>query len=95
MTTAEGGRSTATQSGYRPAHRVLPEYLTTGIHQYPTAEPIDPGSTVRTLITFLTPEHYPRSLTVGQVIDLQEGGQLVGHARILRILNPELESPGG
>jgi elongation factor Tu len=94
LSTIEGGRRFPVYSGYRPAHRVLPDYLTTGTHQYISRTQVLPGETVTALITFISPEHYPHCLSVDQVIDVQEGGRLVGRARILRVLNAELQRAG-
>ena len=88
---AEGGRQTPAHSGYRPAHKVRDDYLTTGVHQYVGCSEVFPGQTVRGTITFITPEVYPHCLLVGQIIDIQEGSRVVGHARITRIMNALLE----
>lgn len=90
LSTEEGGRRKAALSGYRPAHLVLPDYLTTGIHHYVDRESVQPGETVRAFITFITPEAYPRSLWPGKVVRVQEASKLVAHARILQVLNPVL-----
>jgi translation elongation factor EF-Tu-like GTPase len=89
---AEGGRQTAAHSGYRPAHKVRDDYLTTGVHHYIGCDQVLPGQTVHGTITFITPEFYPNCLWVGRVIDIQEGGRVVGSARITRILNALLET---
>jgi elongation factor Tu len=89
----EGGRP-ATRSGYRPNHRVLPDYLTSGVHEYLDGDVLFPGGTARARITFITPEAYPHCLQVGQVLDVQEGGRLVGHAKVTRILNRLLARDG-
>lgn len=89
---AEGGRQTAARSGYRPVHKVRDDYLTTGVHYYIGCDEVLPGQTVHGTITFITPEVYPHCLWVGRVIDIQEGGRVVGHARITRIMNALLET---
>jgi elongation factor Tu len=89
---AEGGRQTAAHSGYRPAHKVRDNYLTTGVHHYIGCDEVLPGQTVRSAITFITPEVYPYCLWVGRVIDIQEGSKLLGHVRITRIMNALLET---
>ena len=86
-----GGRKTPALTGYRPQHRVLPEYFTTGVHDYLGAPAVSPGGSVLGTITFITPEAYPHSLNVGDIIEISEGSRVVGHARILRILNPLLQ----
>jgi len=89
---AEGGRQTAALSGYRPAHKVRDDYLTTGEHHYIGCDEVLPGQTVRGTITFITPEVYPHCLWVGRVIDIHEGSRVVGRARITRIMNALLET---
>ncbi len=93
LATSAGGRQGPAFSGYRPAHKVRDDYLTSGEHQYLDSEQVFPGQTARCTISFLTPEVYPQCLWVGRVLDVQEGRHLVGHARITRILNPILERP--
>jgi hypothetical protein len=94
LPTSAGGRSSAARSGYRPAHLVAEDYLTTGIHEYVGTDEANPGDTVRARITFLSPEVYPRSLWVGKIIAVQEGGRVVGSARVVRILNDVLRRTG-
>ena len=90
LTPEQGGRTTPVSSGYRPNHLVKPGYLTSGTHHYVSTEEIPPGGTALGSITFITPEAYPHCLAVGQVVLVQEGGRLVGEAKITRILNPLL-----
>jgi elongation factor Tu len=92
LASAEGGRSTPAFSGYRPNHLVLPEYLTSGQHEYKDKDRVLPGESAVTDIWFLTPDQYPRSMQVGTVIRVQEGSRLVGHARVLKIYNKVLEA---
>jgi elongation factor Tu len=91
ISTEEGGRQGPAFSGYRPAHKVREDYLTTGTHNYIGCDQVFPGQTVCGSITFITPEVYPRCLWIGREIDIQEGSHLVGRARITKILNPLLE----
>jgi elongation factor Tu len=94
LSTEAGGRMGPVQPGYRPAHRVLPDYLTTGVHTYPERDWVSPGETVRACIRFITPEAYPNCLRVGQTVEIQEGSHVVGHATIVRIINKALEAAG-
>jgi translation elongation factor EF-Tu-like GTPase len=89
--TADGGRQGPALSGYRPAHKVLDDYFTTGVHDYIDCDKVLPGQTVRGTITFITPEVYPHCLWVGREIDMYEGGRLIGRARIIKIFNALLE----
>lgn len=91
LPTDQGGRQGPARSGYRPAHKVKEDYLTTGVHNYFDCDEVFPGQTVRGTIAFITPEVYPHCLWVGREIDIQEGSRVVGRARITKILNPLLE----
>ncbi|MFN7139267.1 MAG: hypothetical protein ACK4UN_08010 [Limisphaerales bacterium] len=86
-----GGRPVPAHSGYRPAHKVREDYLTTGVHTYIDSEQVFPCETARAFISFITPELYPHCLWVGREISVQEGSRVVGSARITKILNPILE----
>ena len=90
-----GTRKTPAADGYRPAHLVKDNYLTTGIHHYYKVSEVEPNGTARGTITFLTPEEYPRCLWVGKKVNIQEGGRIVGYALITKIFNPILYSHGG
>ena len=75
--------------GYRPAHQVTEDYLTTGLHRYKHAGSVckdDIGS-----ITFISPEYYPKSLWVGKEIVFYDGAKPKGYAVVTRILNKTLE----
>lgn len=91
LATATGGRSTPAWSGYRPNHLVRPDYLTSGHHEYKDKDKVLPGESAITEIWFLTPEHYPHSMQVGDVIRVQEGAWLVGYAKVLKIHNKVLQ----
>lgn len=91
--TVAGGRKGPIRSGYRPAHRVRPDCLTSGIIDLAGREWLSPGEESLAFVTFVSPEHYPGSLRAGQVLDVQEGSQVVGQATIVRVLNPMLLAP--
>jgi elongation factor Tu len=82
-----GARKIPVYDGYRPAHLIKEDYLTTGVHHYYDVEtiPIN-GSGVGT-ITFITPEMYPACLWIGKKINIQEGGRVVGYATVTKIFN--------
>ncbi len=90
LPTADGGRSIPAKSGYRPNHLVLPDYLTSGHHEYKDMEQVLPGESAITDIWFLSPEQYPKSMQVGKIIRVQEGSRLVGHAKVLKVYNEVL-----
>ena len=87
-----GVRKNFAIDGYRPAHLVMNNYLTTGIHHYYGVDSVPPDGTATGTITFLTPEAYPHSLWIGKKISIQEGARIVGYATITNIYNPLLRS---
>lgn len=74
--------------GYRPAHLIREDYLTTGVHHYYKN---DNRKEIRGTITFITPEFYPKSLWIGKILDMYEGGKKIGYAKIINIYNPILK----
>ena len=62
----EGGRKNPVYTGYRPAHLVKDDYLTTGVHHYYDKEKVELGEMVLGTITFITPEAYPNCIWVGK-----------------------------
>jgi translation elongation factor EF-Tu-like GTPase len=91
LATADGGRSKPALSGYRPTHLVLPDYLTSGHHEYKDKDAVLPGESAITDIWFLSPDQYPKSMRVGKIIRVQEGSRLIGHAKVLKIYNEVLQ----
>ena len=85
-----GMRKKPANDGYRPAHLVADNYLTTGIHHYYGVESIPPNGTGMGTITFLSPELYPHCLWIGKIISIQEGARIVGYATIIQIYNKSL-----
>ena len=83
-------RKTPVEHGYRPAHAVKPDYLTTGVHHYYNTDVVQPGDSALGTITFITPEYYPHCLWVGKRMAMQEGSRVVGYATIRKIFNPIL-----
>lgn len=78
------------KDGYRPAHLVNENYLTTGVHHYFDVDEVAPNGTAKGTITFITPEAYPHCLWNGKRIRIQEGGKIVGYATVIDVLNPVL-----
>lgn len=87
-----GTRKNPANDGYRPAHLVTDNYLTTGVHRYYNVESVPTNGTAKGTITFLSPEMYPHCLWVGKKISIQEGTRIVGYATITNIYNPLLQS---
>lgn len=81
-----GNRKENIYEGYRPAHLLCENCLTTGVHNYYNLENgIDQG--LKGTITFISPEAYPACLWVGKQIAMYEGGNIVGYATITNIFN--------
>ena len=85
-----GTRKNPATDGYRPAHLITDNYLTTGIHHYYQVNAVSPNGTAKGTITFLSPEVYPHCLWVGKKINIQEGARIVGYATITKIFHPLL-----
>jgi elongation factor Tu len=86
-----GNRNHPFFDGYRPAHMVTDDYLTTGFHHYYDTDRIELGESALGTITFITPEAYPNCLWEGKVLRIQEGGRLVGFAEITKVFNELLK----
>ncbi len=84
-----GDRKRKLFEGYRPAHLIGENYLTTGMHSYYNLED-GSDKELRGTITFISPEAYPASLRVGEKIEMYEGRTKVGYATITNIFNPIL-----
>lgn len=81
-----GHRKNNVCNGYRPAHLICDDYLTTGLHSYYKQKHNFDDKIVGT-ITFISPEYYPNSIWVGKKIEMYEGKRLVGYAIITKIFN--------
>lgn len=79
--------------GYRPAHLICNNYLTTGLHSYYNLEHSTNGK-LKGTIKFVSPENYPASLWVGKRIEMYEGKNMVGYATITKIFNLILSKNG-
>ncbi len=90
LPTEEGGRHTSAYSGYRPAHLVKDNYLTTGVQHYIGQEELKPGESCLAKIWFIAPEEYPHTIWVGKVIQFQEGAIIIGHAKVTKVYNDVL-----
>ena len=86
-----GTRRNPAYDGYRPAHLVTDNYLTTGVHHYYDVDYVPSNGTAKGTITFISPEEYPHCLWVGKKLSIQEGERVVGYATITSIYNTLLE----
>ncbi len=92
LSTEEGGRSNPVLNGYHPTYRVMPEYWTSTRHFFVDCDTLEPGSSGEAYVKFLTPEAYPSTLTIGQVIEVGEGEKLIGRAIVKEIYNEMLRA---
>jgi elongation factor Tu len=70
----------------------MPDYQTSGLHQYLDKDIVWPGESAIAVVTFISPEYYPHTLNPGMEIEFYEGHKAVGKVRILRIFNPLLDN---
>lgn len=87
LTTEESGRETAVFSGYRP------QFYYDGcdwvaIQNYiDVIEPVMPGQTVTTHLSFLTPQTHVGKLYPGKEFLVREGQKVVARGIVTKILN--------
>ena len=80
-------RETNIFSGYRPAHLIRDDYLTTGMHEYVDCESIKSGEFAMGYIQFISPEVYPRTLYPGRIVEFFEGRRKTGEIEIFEVYN--------
>ncbi len=90
LPTEKGGRKLPIFSGYKGAHLIREEYLTSGSIELIDGETLYPGETAIAFVNYLTPEFYPHSLWIGKTIDIQEGSQVVGTSKVIEVYNETL-----
>lgn len=90
FSTEESGRTRGIMSGYRGAHKVKPDYLTSGSIELIDVDILEPGEKALAFVNYITPEYYPGCLWPGKVMNVQEGGRVVGRSRIVEIYNEVL-----
>ena len=78
-------------SGYRPAH-LINNILTTGVHTYIGTDSLKKGQSTEGYVTFISPEYYPHTFSVGDRIPFQDGSRTVGYIEVLEIFNEQLAS---
>jgi hypothetical protein len=86
----ERGRITSVFSGYRPAHKLFDNYLSSGNHHYPDNDGVAPGETARALVWLITPDVYPHCVWEGREIELYEGRKIIGTLKVTRVFNTVL-----
>ena len=95
LSSEEGGRRSGVASGYRPQHDFQhPKgWHNDASHHYPDRNSVEPGETVKAIISLLVPERNSGRLYVGMPFTIYEGARLVGRGTIKEILNPTLKRP--
>ncbi len=91
LPTEAGGRAGPVFSGYRGAHLIKDDCLTTGELDLIEVEMLRPGNMATAYVSYLSPEHYPHTLWIGKEMNVQEGSHVVGKAKILEIYNDLLK----
>lgn len=85
-----GFRKRPFYDGYRPSHLICEGFVASGIHHYFGKKMINPNEKIFGTITFLKTDDFPK-LFLGETIEIREGEHIVGTAKVLKILNSELQ----
>ena len=88
LPTEHGGRRGPAFSNYRP------QFYYDGRdwdapHMYPDVERVNPGDTVRVILSFVSPEQHFGKLKVGSPFLIREGQKIVGYGAITKLLELE------
>ena len=86
LPTEDGGRKGSVQSQYMPQFRYDGKDWDAR-HYYPENEVINPGESVKTLLSFLTPENHVGKLAVGMNFEIAEGARVVAKGVITKLLD--------
>ena len=89
LSTEEGGKQNPVFSDYRPQFH-YDGHDWDALHIYPDVDRVNPGDTVRVILSFLSPAAHFGKLTVGTPFLIREGRKIVGYGAITKLL--ELES---
>lgn len=86
----DGGRKTPAMSGYRPTIK-FPFYhgQFSGVQNFIGVENVFPGDTVKAEITLLSTEYFVGKLYEGLDFDFFEGGILIGHGVVTKVLDAD------
>jgi translation elongation factor EF-Tu-like GTPase len=86
LSTAEGGRRTPVFSGYRPQF-FYNDRDWDAEHEYPDAEAVHPGDTVRAYLRFFRPEAQVNRVQVGMPFAIREGAHTVAVGTVTSVLD--------
>jgi len=88
LATAEGGCSRPKLSGYRPQfHYAGADWAVSTT--FPDVTQVNPGDTVRVLLSFLDPQQHLGKVVVGTPFLIREGRTIVAYGSITKILELE------
>jgi len=88
LSTEEGGRLNPVFSDYRPQFH-YDGHDWDALHLYPDVERVNPGDTVRVILSFMSPAAHFGKLAVGTPFLIREGRQIVGYGAITKLLELE------
>jgi translation elongation factor EF-Tu-like GTPase len=88
LPTQDGGRSTPVRSDYRPQF-YYDGHDWDAAHTYPDVECVNPGNTVRVILSFLRPDAHLGRLQVGTAFLIREGRKIVGYGSISKLVDLE------
>lgn len=92
LSAEEGGRSTPAHSGYRPDVRFsFSSFMTCGRQIYLGRDSVNPGNVVNAYIKIISVEVFKNSLQKGTEFKFLEGARIIGHGKILEVMNPDLQ----
>lgn len=95
LTTQEGGRNGYATSGYRPHVKFDGrKEMTSGEQLFVDKDKVFPGETVIAEIRILSPNLFEKYLFVGQYFEIAEGPHVVGHGKVLEVINSALLQTG-
>lgn len=84
-----GVRKTPIFSGIRPTIKVKEDYLTSSLIEF-ESEMVD-GFVDEVSIWFVSPEHYPKSLWVGKILEVYEGARVIAYVTVTEVMNKILD----
>jgi len=58
-------------------------------HEYPDANSVVPGQTVRAFLRFFSPDKHLGRVHVGMEFQIRDGARVVGHGHITKVMNLE------
>lgn len=91
ISTENGGRKTPAKNGYRPHIKFdFEEMMTSGQQIYVNKDLVFPGDSVIAEMNILSRPYFEGKLDVGMNFNFYEGPNLIGHGKILEIVNQSL-----